>query len=103
MEMQPEQSSTFFANGSDQPARLRPLLQKTSRTFALSIPLLPEPLQTEVAIAYLLFRIIDTFEDATHWPPPRRAEALEQFLRLLKPGDRPEHRAREARGAARPP
>ena len=55
---------------------LRPLLQKTSRTFALSIPLLPEPLQTEVAIAYLLFRIIDTFEDATRWAPARRAKAL---------------------------
>jgi len=103
MEMQPEQSSTFFANGSDQPARLRPLLQKTSRTFALSIPLLPEPLQTEVAIAYLLFRIIDTFEDATHWPPPRRAEALEQFLRMLKLGDEHDHGELAARWLDDPP
>ena len=51
-------------------------LQKTSRTFALTIPLLPEPLQTEVATAYLLFRIIDTFEDATRWAPAQRAKAL---------------------------
>jgi farnesyl-diphosphate farnesyltransferase len=84
MEMQPEQSTTFSGKASDQPAQLWPLLQKTSRTFALSIPLLPEPLQTEVAIAYLLFRIIDTFEDATRWSPPRRAEALEQFVHFLK-------------------
>ena len=40
------------------------LLEKTSRTFALSIPVLPEPTRREVMIAYLLFRIADTFEDA---------------------------------------
>jgi len=42
---------------------LEDLLQKTSRTFALSIPLLPEGLQRTVGIAYLLFRIADTIED----------------------------------------
>jgi len=41
------------------------LLQKTSRTFALAIPLLPEPTRTAVGAAYLLFRVADTFEDAT--------------------------------------
>src|SRR5947209_19807543 len=71
-----------------QPAGLRPLLQKTSRTFALSIPLLPEPLQTEVAVAYLLFRIIDTFEDAVRWAPGRRAKALGLFAQQRK-GDDP--------------
>lgn len=39
------------------------LLQKTSRTFALSIPLLPDELQRSVGVAYLLFRIADTIED----------------------------------------
>jgi len=63
--------------------QLRPLLQKTSRTFALTIPLLPEPLQTDIAVAYLLFRIIDTFEDATHWTPERRTAALASFVELL--------------------
>lgn len=42
---------------------LESLLQKTSRTFALSIPLLPESLQRSVGVAYLLFRIVDTIED----------------------------------------
>lgn len=42
---------------------LEELLQKSSRTFALSIPLLPEDLQRSVGIAYLLFRIADTIED----------------------------------------
>src|SRR5450432_969393 len=59
------------------------LLQKTSRTFALTIPLLPEPTRSEVSVAYLLFRIIDTFEDATRWTPERRIEALNEFPELL--------------------
>jgi farnesyl-diphosphate farnesyltransferase len=59
------------------------LLQKTSRTFALTIPLLPEPTRAEVGVAYLLFRIIDTFEDATRWAPDRRIEALGRFVGLV--------------------
>jgi farnesyl-diphosphate farnesyltransferase len=62
------------------------LLQKTSRTFALTIPLLPEPTRAEVGIAYLLFRVLDTFEDANHWAPPRRIDAMARFVDLL---DRP--------------
>jgi farnesyl-diphosphate farnesyltransferase len=59
------------------------LLLRTSRTFALAIPYLPEPLRREVGVAYLLFRIADTFEDATHWPRADRLEALAAFERLL--------------------
>jgi farnesyl-diphosphate farnesyltransferase len=66
------------------PPELHALLNKTSRTFALTIPMLPEPLQTQVAVAYLLFRIIDTFEDATLWKPARRALALDVFARLME-------------------
>jgi farnesyl-diphosphate farnesyltransferase len=72
---------------SDKIARnpeLHALLLKTSRTFALTIPLLPEPLQTEVATAYLLFRIIDTFEDATRWEVVGRVEALSLFIRSME-------------------
>ncbi len=64
------------------------LLEKTSRTFALSIPLLPQPTREEVTVAYLLFRIADTFEDATAWPGERRTGALDRFCRLLEaPGE----------------
>ena len=59
------------------------LLQKTSRTFALTIPCLPQPTRDEVGIAYLLFRIIDTFEDAVLWPPEKRRQALSDFIGLL--------------------
>ena len=65
------------------PVELGGLLQKTSRTFALTIPMLPEPLQTQVAVAYHLFRIIDTVEDATRWEPARRVKALAFFARLM--------------------
>ncbi|HVV53186.1 MAG TPA: squalene/phytoene synthase family protein, partial [Polyangia bacterium] len=59
------------------------LLQKTSRTFALAIPLLPEPTRNQVGIAYLLFRIADSFEDGTLWPRDRRLAALDRFSELL--------------------
>ena len=65
-------------------ASLDDLLVKTSRTFALSIPLLEEPTRREVTVAYLLFRIADTFEDGAEWRPERRIRALEDFARLLR-------------------
>jgi farnesyl-diphosphate farnesyltransferase len=62
---------------------LEELLVATSRTFALAIPQLPEPTRREITIAYLLFRIADTFEDAARWPRARRIEALARFESLL--------------------
>ena len=69
------------------------LLEKTSRTFALSIPVLPEPTRREVMIAYLLFRIADTFEDAAHWTPEARIAALAEFKELLTATGRPKAEA----------
>jgi farnesyl-diphosphate farnesyltransferase len=63
--------------------QLGSLLDETSRTFALAIPMLPEPRCTEVMEAYLLFRIADTFEDATTWPVPERLAALTQLVAIL--------------------
>src|SRR5207244_1602679 len=71
-------------------ANLDDLLESTSRTFALSIPLLPEPARRQVSIAYLLFRIADTFEDAELWSPEERRKALADFSELLaEPHPRP--------------
>ncbi len=64
--------------------RIDDLLDKTSRTFALSIPLLPEPTRRELGIAYLLFRIADTFEDAAQWRTERQVAALAEFVELLR-------------------
>ena len=76
-------------------ADLDDLLLKTSRTFALAIPLLPEPTRESVSLAYLLFRIADTFEDATEWPRERRLKALEDFARAV---EAPEELAALTRG-----
>jgi farnesyl-diphosphate farnesyltransferase len=65
-------------------ATLDDLLEKTSRTFALSIPMLPEPTRRHVGIAYLLFRIADTFEDAVLWTRAARIAALGDLERLLE-------------------
>ncbi len=62
---------------------LHDLLEKTSRTFALSIPYLPQPTRREVTVAYLLFRIADTFEDSASWPKHQRIEALNRFCDSL--------------------
>lgn len=80
-------------------ADLDRLLESTSRTFALSIPALDEPLRTEVTVAYLLFRIADTFEDAAHWPRARRVSALAEFAAWVADvaaGRRPEEAPRGA-------
>jgi farnesyl-diphosphate farnesyltransferase len=66
---------------------LETLLAKTSRTFALSICFLPEALRREVTIAYLLFRIADTLEDADRWSRSTRAQALDDLGRVLQRGD----------------
>lgn len=62
-----------------EPAELASLLERTSRTFALTIPLLDEPLATDVGLAYLLFRIADTLEDAPSWGRDKRMSALDSF------------------------
>ena len=59
------------------------LLVKTSRTFALAIPLLPEPTRKTVSLAYLMFRIADTLEDATEWARPERVASLGAFAEAL--------------------
>jgi farnesyl-diphosphate farnesyltransferase len=75
------------------PVSIDDLLRKTSRTFALAIPLLPEPTKGSTCLAYLLFRIADTLEDGELWTRPARAAALEAFQALLS--DPTEGHARE--------
>lgn len=84
-------------------ADLEQLLIDSSRTFALAIPHLPEPTRREVTIAYLLFRVADTFEDAASWPRARRIEALDRFGRLLQCPDRKEIAEVSRRWAAEVP
>ena len=69
------------------------LLARTSRTFALAIPLLPEPSRWNLCLSYLLFRIADTLEDAPAWSRAERLHALEQWADLLEVPDLPRARA----------
>lgn len=58
------------------------LLQDTSRTFALSIPMLPVSLRDQVAISYLLFRIADTIEDESSAATSVRVELLRAIAHI---------------------
>jgi farnesyl-diphosphate farnesyltransferase len=71
------------------------LLLKTSRTFALAIPLLPPPTREATSLAYLLFRVTDTLEDAELWSRDTRLAALEDLGGLLSsaPGEAAHTRA----------
>jgi farnesyl-diphosphate farnesyltransferase len=60
------------------------MLQETSRTFALAIPLLPKPTRTDVTLAYLVLRIADTLEDSQQLSEELRVQALCDFDRLLQ-------------------
>jgi farnesyl-diphosphate farnesyltransferase len=85
-------------------SRLQDLLEKTSRTFALAIPMLPQPTAREVTIAYLLFRIADTFEDATvRWTHAERVSALGDFAELVREAAPEAAQARAREWLARPP
>jgi farnesyl-diphosphate farnesyltransferase len=70
-------------------AELATLLERTSRTFALAIPLLGEPLATQVGASYLVFRLADTLEDAEKWGRQERLEALHAFPAWLDGGPWP--------------
>lgn len=70
--------------------RLHTLLLKTSRTFALNIPLLPSPLVESVTLGYLLFRNADTIEDAYLWSKERRVAELERFISVVSQPDQSE-------------
>ena len=69
------------------PELVRDLLSRTSRTFALAIPLLPEPTRTALAMAYLLFRVADTVEDAGTWSQDTRVTALRELVLILRAAD----------------
>ncbi len=59
-------------------------LQDVSRTFALTIPQLPEGLRTVVANAYLLCRIADTIEDCERLTFPEKRAFYEQFFAAVE-------------------
>jgi farnesyl-diphosphate farnesyltransferase len=62
------------------------VLQDVSRTFALTIPLLPPPLRAPVGTAYLVCRIADTVEDSAVLDTAAKRRFLEQFHTVVAGG-----------------
>ncbi|MDT8427661.1 MAG: phytoene/squalene synthase family protein [Pseudomonadales bacterium] len=59
------------------------ILQGVSRTFALTIPLLPLQLREAVGNAYLLCRIADTIEDDPGMPVEQKRYLSERLLNVI--------------------
>lgn len=62
------------------------LLEGVSRTFALTIPQLPEKLYSAVANAYLLCRIVDTIEDEVSLTAEQKKYFCGAFIQTVKTG-----------------
>lgn len=58
-----------------------------SRTFALTIDVLDEPMSSQICVGYLLCRIADTIEDARHIPPKTQSQLLRTYYGVLDPSD----------------
>jgi len=62
-------------------------VQGVSRTFALTVDVLDEPMASYICLGYLLCRVPDTVEDADHVPPTEQASLLREYDRMLDPDD----------------
>lgn len=59
------------------------ILSSVSRTFALTIPLLPPAIEIVVGNTYLLCRIVDTIEDAAEISPIEKQDLSKLFLDVV--------------------
>jgi farnesyl-diphosphate farnesyltransferase len=60
------------------------ILPRVSRTFALTIPQLPDDLEDVVANAYLLCRLADTIEDDAGLSSQAKADFMAEFLAVIR-------------------
>lgn len=60
------------------------VVRDVSRTFALSIEVLPNPLRKAVGIAYLMFRVSDGIEDHESLPVERKVSLLQHWDRVIQ-------------------
>lgn len=60
------------------------LLDGVSRTFALTIPQLPEPIHQVIANGYLLCRIVDTIEDEATLDRQTKRHFCERFVAVVQ-------------------
>jgi farnesyl-diphosphate farnesyltransferase len=65
--------------------RLRgPILRSVSRSFYLSLRILPRPLRDPLSLAYLLARATDTIADTPGAPPDVRTDALRNLASAIQ-------------------
>jgi farnesyl-diphosphate farnesyltransferase len=62
-------------------------VQGVSRTFALTVDVLEDPMSSYICVGYLVCRIADTVEDAEHIPPEEQARLLRTYERALDAED----------------
>lgn len=72
------------ANLSQSLAYQETILKGVSRSFALTIPLLPAALRISVTNAYLLCRMADTIEDDVNLSPDEILDFQKEFISVLK-------------------
>src|SRR4030095_14621637 len=65
-----------------------PLLRSVSRSFYLTIRILPARLRAPIGLAYLLARASDTIADSADIPPAERRGYLTRFNALIQQGGR---------------
>jgi farnesyl-diphosphate farnesyltransferase len=79
--------SADAAGPSEDLAWCHEVVQNVSRTFAITIDVLEEPMSSAICVGYLLCRIPDTVEDAGHIPPEEQVALLETYDAVLDPDD----------------
>ena len=62
-------------------------VQGVSRTFALTVDVLEEPMASQICVGYLLCRVADTVEDAGHIPPEAQSDVLRTYRRAIDPDE----------------
>lgn len=82
----PAKGATPAAENDERTHLAGPLLTAVSRSFAISIKLLPEPLRGPISLGYLFARALDTIADSPAAPAPDRLGHLRAVLDMLKYG-----------------
>ncbi|MCY4050231.1 MAG: phytoene/squalene synthase family protein [Gammaproteobacteria bacterium] len=87
--------SSFSEQAESDLAYQNQILVGVSRTFALTIPQLPDALQDVVGNAYLLCRIADTIEDEQYLDIEKKHQFTEFFIRVVSGEETAEKFAKE--------
>ena len=74
-------------NIPDESYLLRKLLREVSRSFYLTLRVLPGKIRSQIGLAYLLARTSDTIADTDILPANQRLDALRSFQKRVRDGE----------------